>query len=159
MNHRSVTRWLKGIAIAIGVAELFVFLVYIPLLGKDCVSYYPQAAHLYIPCLIFAEVVGVLCLAGVVRFWQIIGEIENDRAFSQRTACLLVSISRLSLAVASLLFICFVALTLTRYFNATATLILLLGAFCAIVMAVATGALSHLVLKAAKIKEENDMTV
>jgi len=131
----------------------------VPMLGERASELKPEHAELVMPCLIFfwvtlIPVIWSLCLA-----WKISDEIGKDNSFCHLNAVRLRTVSRLAVLDTVLYLIAAVVLT-----AAGAVEVLGLAAFAAVLilgiaLAVGMAALSHLIEKAAALKDDADLTI
>ena len=70
MEQRTLSRWLKGIVVGIGLCGLAVYLFVIPECGRTIVERYPEFAHWYRPWLGFLWATGIPCYAALALGWQ-----------------------------------------------------------------------------------------
>lgn len=159
MEQLSLSKWLKSIAIGIGSIGLIIYLLIIPLWGNDLVQANPNLANWYWPWLIFIWITGIPCFMVLFEFWKICCEIGKDNSFSKENVNSLKRISQLLVIDCTILFVGNVVLFLLKMNHPGIALIMLFIMFAGIAVAVLSAALSHFVLKACKIKEENELTI
>jgi MFS family permease len=159
MDQVRLSRWLKAIIIGTGICGTVIYFLAIPMIGKAIVSEYPEACSWYWPWLIFLWLTAVPCYIALVSGWKIAADIGRDRSFSFENAKRLKLISILAAADSILAF----AGNLVFYFlNMTQAVVFFMGffiVFVGIALSVVFAALSHMVLKAAKLREENELTI
>lgn len=159
MEQLSLSKWLKSIAIGIGLIGLIIYLLIIPLWGHDLVQANVDLANYYWPWLIFIWITGIPCFMVLFEFWKICCEIGNDNSFSKENVNSLKRISQLLISDCIILFIGNVVLFFLNMNHPGIALIMLFIMFAGIAVAVLSASLSHLVLKAYKMKEENELTI
>ena len=136
MQKKSLSNWLKVIIIGMGMIGLLFYGLIVPMLGDDIVSHYPEY---------FA--------------WKISTNIGKDNSFCKENA---ISMKHISTLVAgdSIFFFAGNIIYLVMGFNhPSVVLVSLLVVFIGISIAGMAAVLSHLILRAAQIKEENDLTI
>lgn len=95
----------------------------------------------------------------LVLGWRISSNIGADKSFSRENAKLLKWISYLAAGDAAFFFVGNIVLLLLSMSHPSVALGSLFVVFAGVAIAMAAAALSHLVLKAAAIEEENDLTI
>ena len=111
------------------------------------------------PWLLFLWSTGLPVLCALFLCWRIATNIGNDRSFSLENASLLKWISWLAAADSAYFFIGNIVLLALGMSHPGVTLVALLVVFCGFAMTVAAAALSHLVLKAADLEEQSELTI
>lgn len=146
-----------GIVVTVMAAALF-FVVF-PVYGSKIASDYPEFSGAYVPVLIYTLVMSLPVWAAIYEYFRICREINRDNSFSDQTAKSLEKISVYAIADTILLF----AGALILLFVNLMPLALLISSIVICVLgfgiSVISAALSHLVLKAKNIKDENDLTI
>lgn len=159
MKQAEIAKWLKGITWAIGIMGAAVFFVLIPMLAGEMRRMYPEAAFLYWPGLAYNLVVAVGCYAILFQFWTVCREIGRDNSFSKENATAFKRISILAVALAGVWAVAFAGLILLHFAQPGMMLFLIFAVFMSFVVAICAAALSHLVLKAYELKQENELTI
>ena len=159
MRQESLSRWLKGILIGLAVCGVVVYVFVIPSCGKTLTEDYPEFEGRYWPWLIFLWLTGLPCFAALVLGWRIAESIGKDRSFSPENAKQLKRISRLAAADSFFFFAGNAAFLLLDMSHPGVMLGSMLVVFAGIAIAVAAAALSHLVLNAADLQEQSDLTI
>ena len=159
MEQKTLSKWLKLILLGMGICGLAVYLAVVPSFGDSLCSQYPEFAGRYWPWLIFIWVSGIPCYAVLVLGWRIAANIGRDASFSLENARFLRSIAVLAALDAAYVFLGNLAMLFLDMSHPGVVLLSLLVVFAGAAVAVAAGALSHLVRKAALLQEENDLTI
>jgi hypothetical protein len=159
MEQKTLSKWLKLILLGMGICGLAVYLMVVPSFGDSLRSQYPEFAGRYWPWLIFIWVSGIPCYAVLVLGWRIAANIGRDASFSLENARFLRSIAVLAALDAAYVFLGNLAMLFLDMSHPGVVLLSLLVVFAGAAVAVAAGALSHLVRKAALLQEENDLTI
>ena len=159
MKQATLSKWLKLILVGMGICGLLAYAWIIPSFGQMLVRENPEYEHCYYPWLCFLWTTGIPCYIALVLGWKIAANIGKDRSFSSENARLLKWIAVLAAVDAGyFLFmnILYVALDLSHPGIALCSLVIV---FMGIAVSVAAAALSHLVMKAAGLQEQSDLTI
>ena len=159
MEQKTLSRWLKAVLIGVGLCGLVVYALILPLYGQSLVGQNPEMAGRYWPWLIFLWATGVPCYIALVLGWRIAGNIGRDRSFSGENARLLKRVSLLAAGDTVFFFVGNVVLLFANMSHPGVVLASLLVVFAGVAVTVAAAALSHLVLKAALLQEQSDLTI
>lgn len=159
MTQKSLSKWLKGIIVGIAVCGFIIYGFLIPLFGRDLASENPEYAHCYVPWLVMLWISAIPCYLVLYNGWRITMEIAKDNSFSMENARYLKRICILALADSSYFFIANLAFLFLNMTHPSILLASLFVDFAGVVVAVTAAALSHLVLKAAEIQQENTLTI
>lgn len=156
MDQKKLANWLKGIIRGVGLCGFVIFLYVIPFWGKDIVNNNPELSYYFWPWLIFIWICAIPCYLVLFWGWGIAVEISKDHSFSEMNATYLKKIMITAIADSALFFggnIVFLSLNMNH-----PGIVLLSLIVCTIggAIGVTSAALSHLVKKAADIKDEND---
>ena len=159
MTQKTFSNLLKAVIILAFLCVAVVYALYVPAVADECRTSYPELASLYLPALIFIELTAAPVLAAFVLSWFIARDIGRDQSFTRVNARRMKAISFLALAdvVYFLIGIC----VLWGFGAASGPMLILVMLICSagVIAAVCAGALSHLILKAAIMREEQDLTV
>ena len=159
MTQKKLSLWLHAVIITAAVCVLLVYLWLLPMTLMDLSIAYYVGAFLYLPAMVFTELTGVPILIALGFAWQIAREIGRDNSFSQRNASYMQIIAWLALCDVvyfqlGILVFAFCGITHPSIFIASFLLDCV-----GLAISVCAAALSHLIRKAAVIREENDMTI
>lgn len=159
MKQSQLARWLKTITILAGVAGMLLFFGIIPAVVRDLGREFPELNYLVLPCLVVLWAAAVPCLVALVEFWGICSRIAEDNSFCRENARSLEIIGKLALldTVACLAGTAY--LFLNHACNPGVILLSLGVMIAGTAIAIAAMTLSHLVDKAIRIKEDNDLTI
>lgn len=164
MDQKKLSRWLKLVAVVVGAALAVFFALLMPWLTlvlrhSSYIGYTPPTAAHGIALLAAVDLTAMPCGGALLRFWRIADNIGRDRSFCRENVRHLLAISRYALVCVGWCLVVTAAFTVMGVihlsFVAAALFLMLAGA----AVAVAAAALAHLTEKAARIKEENDLTV
>lgn len=159
MEQRTLVRWLKLLVIFVAVCGVALCAGILPMAGKRLAAAYPEFSDCYLPWLIFVWILAVPCFIALALAWKIFGNIERDCSFCVENADALRKISFLAAADAGFLFFGNVLFLVLNMNHPSVLLASCMIVIVAIGISVAAAVLSHLVLKAAKLQEENDLTI
>ena len=159
MEQKTLARWLKVVLVGVGLCGLVVYGAILPLYGMSILGTNPDMANRYWPWLIFLWATGVPCYAALVIGWRIAVNIGKDRSFSEDNARHLKRIALLAAGDAVFFFIGNIVLLFANMSHPGVVLGSLLVVFAGVAVSVAAAALSHLVLKAALLQEQSDLTI
>ena len=159
MQQMEVSKWLKGITIAIAVIGLLFFTLVMPVMAEECAASYPALAFLYWPGIVFGGVTAVFCYAILYQFWKVCVQIGKDNSFSYENAKAFKNMSRLLIVLAELWFFALLILAVKHWLNFEIGMKIIVIIFLWTAIAVLTAALSHLVWKAYEMKQENELTI
>lgn len=159
MKQKRLSNWLKVMIIGVGIVGLAVYAWMLPVLGYDARLRAPEYAAAFWPWLVFLWGTAIPCYIVLVLGWKISTNIARDRSFSKENAAHLKWVSILAAAdTGYFLFGNFVFFAF-RWNHPGVLLAALLISIIGVAIAAAAAALSHLVLKAATLQEENDLTI
>lgn len=159
MEQKGLARWLKGIIVGVGLCGLYGYLNVVPGYGQSLVRRFPEFAYCYMPWLVVILLTAIPIYIALFFAWKVADNIGNDRSFSRENAAALKWIARL--AVIDVVYF-FCANFVLAFMNMNHPGIMIMSFvldFIGIAASVCFAALSHLVLKAAKIQEENELTI
>ena len=157
MKRVGLVRTLKGTIIFLTVMVAIFYIEIFPHRIEEMGQYNANAAWLVAPGIIAVSVSVIPILIALVLFWKICTEIGKDNSFCHKNARWLSGIGFCALVDTGY---CAVG-TVTVEILAGSPVWLLGTAVCVVGLAIALAAflLSHLVLKAADLKAENDLTI
>lgn len=159
MTQKKLSLWLKVIIIAMAVAGLVLFGVFVPLVGIDMVDgglLTEKAAWCWLE---FILPMAVPCYLVLFWCWNASADIGANRSFTRKNAQRLRDIMFACLVTTVYLFIVNLVFFLVNASTALIFACLFFIDFIGAVLAVASGCLSHLVYKAALIREENEQFI
>lgn len=156
MNRLNFANRLKVILIGAAVCGLILYAFLLPYLGGQI---FPNDALAFWGYLCFLWISGIPCYAVLVLAWRIVRNIGQDRSFTEENAVLLRRISTLAAVDAGYIFVGNPVLILLGVGHVTFVLLSVIIVFAGIAVSVAAAALSHLVLRAAELQEQSDLTI
>lgn len=159
MKQDKLSKWLKFIIIGVGLCGLVVYAFVVPSIGQSFSYDYPEFSGYYLPWIIFISLTSVPVLVALCLCWKIADNIGNDMSFSMNNANYLKWISWLAAGDCAYFFLGNLILTFLNMNHPGILLISLMVIFLGISVSIAAAALSHLVLKAAVLQEQSDLTI
>ena len=159
MKQKSLSNWLKAIIIGMGFIGLAFYGVVVPALGNDLVSHYPEYNDAYYLWVVFLWLTAIPCYIVLYLAWKISANIGKDNSFSKENAVCMKYISMLAAGDSIFFFIGNIIYLVIGFNHPSVVLASLVIVFIGVSIAVAAAVLSHLILKAAQLKEENDLTI
>lgn len=157
MSQGKLSRILKIIIIIMGMIGLVFYCYIAPVWGMDAAS--GEFKRGGIPWLAFITLTAGPIYAGLVIFWRICSDIQRDRSFTKINAARMKTISVLAIADVIYHFTGSVILTIFNMSHPKSLLLTLFLDVVGISVAIAAAVLSHLVTKAAELKEDSDLTI
>lgn len=160
MRQKTLSRWLKFIIAGVGVCGLVVYLLVVPMLGQTvAMAEDGMFDHLFWPWLVLIWVTALPCYAALAFGWIIAVNIGKDRSFCVENARLLKWISGLAAGDAAFFFLGNIIYLFLGWSHPGVTLFSLLVVFLGVAISVAAAAASHLVMKAALLQEQEELTI
>lgn len=155
MSQKSLSSRLKIIIIGVAVVGVFFYSHLLPFISMffEGENVYPAAWF------VFFLISAVPCYAVLVYAYKIAHNIGADRSFSEENARYLHRISTLAAVDAAYVFVgSAVFFTIDNPELLPISLVIII-VFIGVSVSVAAAALSHLVSKAARLQDENDLTI
>lgn len=159
MTQKSLSKWLKGIIVGIAICGIIIYGGLLPMFGRDLVEANPEFSYCYYPWLAVLWITAIPCYLVLYNGWKITVEIASDNSFSKENARYLKRICMLALVDSVYFFIANLVLFFLNMNHPGILLASLFVDFAGVVVAVTAATLSHLVLKAAEIQQENKLTI
>lgn len=159
MNQQYLAKWLKLVIIGVALCGIVVYGWVVPQYGQAIVYENPEFGHFYTPWLIFIWLTAIPCYLVLLCAWKIAKEIGADNSFSRTNAKQLKNISSLALFNSALFFTGNIVYLILEMNHPGVVILSLIVVFFGIAIAVASAALSHLVMKAALLQEQSDLTI
>lgn len=159
MTQSGISKWLKAVTVLMAAMGIVFFFVLVPILAVISKRRYPELAFLFYPGLAYNLAIAVPCYAILYHFWQVCRQIGLDNSFSKENANAFTWISRLALFLMIEWFIGLLFLTIGGFLKTGALVILIFGIFLSVTVTVIAAAMSHLILKAYELRQENELTI
>lgn len=159
MDQKKLSQWLRVILLGVVICSIFVYFVMIPLWGLRFVERYPSSERSYLPWLIFIWCTAIPCYLSAFWGWRITGEIRRDNSFSHENSAYLRRIMLAMLSDAAFFFVGNIVMLVLGMSDFRVFFTAALVCFLVVAVATAAAALSHLVEKAARMREENESII
>ena len=159
MDQKALSLALKVVLVGFAVAGAIVYVWLLPMLGGSFLRAYPDFAHCYWPWLIFLWITALPCYIALFFGWSIATEIGRDNSFSIKNSISLRNVAILAAADAVFFFLGNILYLLLNISHPFVFLLSCFLVFGGVAIAVAAACLSHLIYKAAKLRQENDLTI
>jgi len=156
---KELAAWLKIISLLSLFIILFLTFAVVPSVAKDMARSSAKYAHLAKPFTYFVWMSAIVPIIGVFISWSVFNELERDNSFCVKNAISLKRISQLALAEAIYYFIGIIFLLVRALLNLPVLITAGVIVTICLVITVCAAAISHLIMKAAILKDENDLTV
>ena len=159
MKQKELSFMLKCVVIGVALCLLLVCALMIPVKAESFVQDGLMDKGFRIPWMISVWIAAVPCVPILIQCWGVTVDIGRDRSFSRDNAARLKRIAYLALGIVAYFFPCNLVLFLLSL--VPDRVLAWAGLFCCagLAFAVCAAALSHLVIKAAELQEENELTV
>lgn len=159
MKQAALSKWLKLMIAGVGICGVIVYAAVVPMLAGTMVVEYPELSYCRWPWMILLWITAVPCFIALIFAWKIAGNIGADRSFSVANAKLLKWISGLAAADTAIFFAGNLIYWLLNMNHPGIALFSLLVDFAGVAISVVFAVLSHLVLKAAELQDQSDLTI
>ena len=160
MKQKTLSILLKAVIIGVAICLAVIYIWIVPEIGGPLAEAGDgEFRYMYTPWLAIIEITALPILIALVLAWMIAENIGRDRSFSRENAKLLAAIAVLAAVDAGYFFIANVVMMLLNMNHPGLLICSLIACFVGACVCVAAGALSHLVLKAAKLQEQSDLTI
>lgn len=159
MKQDRLAGWLRFIIIGVGICALVVYAAVIPMLGQSIIYDAPEFAGWYVPWLVFISITAIPVFIALCLCWKVTRNIGSDRSFSMENARLLKWVSWLAAADSAYFFIGNIVMLFLNMSHPGVTLLSLLVVFVGVAVSIAAAVLSHLIVKAADLQEQSDLTI
>lgn len=157
MGRVGLVRTLKGVILFLAAMAALCYLVIFPDYIREMGTEYASVAWLVTPGIAAVSLSAIPIIIALVLFWMICTEVGRDNSFCRKNARYLSGIGFCALVDTGY---CAVGTVTLEALAGSPVWLLGLGV-CVVGLAIALAAflLSHLVLKAADLKAENDLTI
>ena len=159
MKQSHLALWLKGILAGTGVCGAAVYVYLLPFWSRELAAGDAALSGLYWPWLIFLWLTALPCYAVLVYGWKIAGEIGRDNSFCYKNARRLQRVAALAAGDTVFFFAGNLLLLALGHCHPGVAFLGCLVVFAGVAVAVAATVTSHLVYKAAALREENELTI
>lgn len=159
MKQDTLSKWLRLIIIGVGICGIIIYAAVVPMLAGTMVDEYPEFSSWQWPWLILIWVTAIPCYMALILAWKIAVNIGADCSFSIANAKLLKWISVLAAVDSAVFFAGNLIYLLLNRNHPSIVLFSLLIEFLGVAISVASAVLSHLVMKAAELQNQSDLTI
>ena len=159
MKQKEMARWLKLVTVLAAAAGVFSVAVLIPALLDRLIPEDTCAAMLWLPLVGFCWLTAVPCFACLFQFWGICTRIGQDRSFCSENAAALKRISQFLFADCVCYLILGAGMAVLGVITPGRALLLVTILLVGVTLTVLSAALSHLILKAAQLQSDADLTI
>lgn len=159
MEQKTLSKWISLVLIGAALIGFVIFFVIVPVYGQSLLRSYPEYSNRFWPWLIFLWLFAVPCYWAIIVGLRISSRIGQDQSFSMENADSLKLISYLAAGDTLFFMLGNVFLLFLNKSHPGVMIASLFVSFIGFAIAIAAAALSHLVKKAAIMKEENDFTI
>lgn len=159
MSQKALSRWLFAIIILVAVCMAAIYLVIVPSPHLGILGEAYAVSPLRLPFVIFFCLTALPIALALVYAWLIARNIGLDNSFSKANASHLRAISILAAVDGVYYLIGNLIFFLIAWGKADIPYLQIVLALFALIVSVAAAALSHLVLKAAELQEQSDLTI
>lgn len=159
MEQKTLSKWISAVLFGAAIIGFLIFFIIIPIYGKIFLAGYPEFSSAFWPWLIFLWLFAIPCYAAIIVGLKISKRIGLDQSFSMENAESLKMISYLAAGDTLFFALGNGAMLLLNMSHPGVMIASLFISFIGFAVAIAAAALSHLVKKAAVMKEENDFTI
>ncbi|NLU25190.1 MAG: DUF2975 domain-containing protein [Clostridiales bacterium] len=157
MKHGSV--WLRSLIVGAAFCGVAVFFIIVPFGGRSLAEENPELAWCYWPWMILIWLCALPCFASLIPGWQLFGRIGHNSAFCRENAACLRIISRLAFGDSALFLLGNLLYFLLGMNHPALLLLSLLLCFAGAAVGITAAVLSHLVLEAALLREDSELTI
>ena len=159
MEQKNMAVLMKIVIVIMGIVGIICFADIIPGLGRYFVDEYKEFSGWYMPWLIFLDLLAIPFYAILVLGWIVSSEIGRDKSFSDKNAKLIKAASVITLSASVYFFVGNMVLFFLQKNHPGVILASILVVFVGFAVTVGFALLSHLIMKAAKLQEQNDLTI
>ena len=159
MQKKRLSRWLCAVLVGVLLGMSGVYGFFIPEMGKRLVQIYPEYASRYSPWLVFIYLTAIPCLGILLLGWKITQSIGTGRVFCHKNGSRCRMIAQLFLGDTVFFFLGNLVFLFFDWSHPAVLLASICLLFIGIAAAVVFFTLSQLVEEAARLQEENQMTI
>ena len=159
MKQDALANWIRFVIIGVGICGFIVYSVIMPRFGTYLVNQNSMLERNVLPWLVLIWISAIPCYGVLYLGWKVAGNIKKDRTFCYDNARYLKWVSYLAMGDSIFVFIAHAVFLLLDMSAAAVMLVIIIVVFFGVSISVCAAALSHLIIKAADIQEENELTV
>ena len=159
MEMKKLARLLQLALIGAAVLGVAVFFVAVPMLGREIATMNPEYAVAYWPWLLFLWLCAVPCFLSLMPGWRVFGRLAQKNAFCLENGKDMKRIAHLAFFDTVLFLVGNVMMAAFGWHHPGLLLAACAVALCGALIGVVAQVLGMLVLEAAAMREENDLTI
>lgn len=159
MKQESLAAWLKGIIVGVFLCGLILCFYVLPFWGREVIEGNLKLEQGFLPWLILLWIASLPCFGVLILGWKVAGEIGADQSFSEKNARYLKYVSILALTTSAFVFLGNLLYFILGFSRLGILFLSCIAAFVGVAVSVACALISHLVYKAARMQEENELTI
>ncbi len=159
MNHNKLAIQLKAVITGVAIFGLMIYLWIVPALGKNLAEIYPECADAYLPWLLFILATGIPCYTALFFAWKIASNIGADNSFCKDNGNWMKGIAKLAAGDGIFFFLGNIVLLFAGINHPSIVIVSIFVTCVAMGISVAASALSHLIMEAAELQEQSDLTI
>lgn len=159
MKQRGFSLWLKAITLTCTILGLCLCFLLAPMLIENLTAAHAELEDMFYPGMVFVWITAVPFFAALAEVWLICGEIGRDNSFCIKNALRLRTLSGIC-ALECILYLAGILLLLIKGASEPwLFLFFLFVIFICVSAAVGCAMLSHLVRKAADLRQDSELTI
>lgn len=159
MKHDLFARWLKVLVVGTTLFGLASTFTIVPFFGEILRIQYPDCRHLVLPWEITICLCAIPCFAAMLLSWRIADHIQKGNYFCFENGRLFLYYSRLALGDSIFFLITSIFFYVKGMNHLGYLFMILLVTFIGLAVFICTAALSYFVNSAARLQEDNDLTI
>lgn len=159
MKQKTLSKWVKCMIILVALCGLAVYIFIIPSCVQSVIYGYPEFGYCYYPWMILIWLTALPCYGVLFLGWKISTNIGENNSFCPENARYLKWISLLAAGDVGFFFIMNIVYLFLNMNHPGIVLASLIIVLIGIAIAVVAAVVSHLVMKAAELQEQADLTV
>ncbi len=159
MQQKSLALWLRVIMIFVTIVAAVFLLWMLPVTVREMGEGFPEFDALTLPCLISVWACVIPVAIAIASFFRITGEIGRDNSFCEKNARLLKLIGIMAIIDTGITTFVLVLTSIYNAINGGSLILMFTIIVFGLTVAIMAFVLSHLVLKASKLREDNELTI
>ncbi len=159
MQQKSLAIWLRVIMVFVSIVAAVFLLWVLPVTVREMGEGFPEFAMLTLPCLISVWACAIPVAVAIVSFFRITGEVGRDNSFCEKNAKLLKLIGIMAVVDTGITTFVLALTSIYNAINGGALILMFTVIVFGLTVAIMAFVLSHLVLKASKLREDNELTI
>ena len=159
-KQKTLSNWLKGVVIGMGVLGAIVYGVVLPMVWQNATADHTSlGGTAYWIRMGFLWITAIPCYIALVYAWKVFTEIGSNNSFSFVNAKYFKNIDILAMVDTAYYLVGNLVMFFLNMNHPGVLLISFLISFVGVAVVIVCAALSQLILKAAELKEENELTI